>query len=177
MNPNNRWNPTGLDGIPSKPVPFRNTVVHGPHYPYVSETPGRPNAASVRKPFPTTEMHFPRYRNELQFLSASRKPRNADSIDVFQEEEIYRGTNEFPWRRTHADVEAPHGASFMRTTVAGRYSGSPNNKPARRTGAARVYRDVTPINNQALQYHKTMYPPNYTDMWDYHGSDHDNGWS
>ena len=37
-------------------------------------------------------------------------------------------------------------------------------------GAARTYRKVQPPNQDALAYHREMYPPTYTDMWGYHST-------
>lgn len=37
----------------------------------------------------------------------------------------------------------------------------------KRYGAAKTYRKFSPPNKDALAYHGTMYPPNYTDMWGY----------
>lgn len=127
MNPKNKWNPSGV-------VPFSETLVYPAHRRYISESPGQSGAP--RNPFPTTEMHYPRYRYDLQFYNRNR--------DVVPESEIYREQSNFQW------------------SGQGKWGNQ-------RQGAARAYRRVEPTETEkTLAYHRSMYPPSYAEMWDYH---------
>lgn len=76
-------------------------------------------------------------------------PRN-----VVNPEDIYRGPSDYQWsgRGTMTSAKAPQ---------------------TRRSGAARVYRQIEPPNQDAILYHQNMYPPRYSDMWNYHSEMHD----
>jgi len=150
MNPKNNWNPGPND--PSL-IPFRSSLTHQEHKPYMSSFGSDEYKNGTVDRFPTTEMHYPRYQysQNIDRYSANTGRNAVNGSD------IYRDQDEYAW------------------SGRGRFT-SPKVSQTQRTGASRVYRKVEPPSDDAIAYHSTMYPPRYADMWDYLPELHDAGY-